>query len=37
MTTIQASAPPIQTSGGGSGASGGNDIAAQISRILDKR
>lgn len=36
MTTIQASAPPIQTSGGGSGASGGNDIAAQISRILDK-
>lgn len=35
MTTIQASTQPIQTSGG-SGTSSSNDIAAQISRILDK-
>ncbi|HDT4956541.1 TPA: FlxA-like family protein [Enterobacter kobei] len=35
MTTIQASTQPIQTSGGGSGGSGSNNIAAQISRILD--
>lgn len=36
MTTIQASTQPIQTSSAGSGSSGGNDIAAQISRILNK-
>ena len=35
MTTIQASTQPIQTSGG-SGTSSSNDIAAQITRILDK-
>jgi hypothetical protein len=35
MTTIQASTQQIQTSGG-SGASGSNDIATQITRILDK-
>ncbi|WP_343437146.1 FlxA-like family protein [Enterobacter roggenkampii] len=36
MTTIQASTQSIQTSSGGNGASGGNDISAQITRILDK-
>lgn len=36
MTTIQASTPSIQTRSTGSGASGGNDIAAQISSILNK-
>lgn len=36
MTTIQATTQPIQTSDGGSRSSGGNDIAAQISRITDK-
>ncbi|HFK5721546.1 FlxA-like family protein [Enterobacter asburiae] len=35
MTTIQASTQQIQTSGA-SGTSSSNDIAAQITRILDK-
>ncbi|WP_368525450.1 FlxA-like family protein [Enterobacter asburiae] len=36
MTTIQASTQMIQNSSGGSGASGSNDIASQISSIIDK-
>ena len=36
MTTIQASTQMIQTSSGGNGASGSNDIASQISSIIDK-